>query len=183
MKKPDYLDAIKAALAQGYSVDIEAGAIIGKTGKPMKLRRGYSKAYPTVSLVVAGCRRAHYNVAAHKIVAFVLFGEAAFAPGVHVRHLDGDTLNIKGANFALGTPSMNAFDKPPEVRRAMAQKARAAQGPAWNRKFTEKEAEAIRQLCREPGDQSRVALLLGTHRTTVHKIVHGKRYPVEGGKR
>jgi hypothetical protein len=172
MKQPDYLHAIKAAFEQGYRVDLEAGTIIGKKGEPLKLNFSAGSVYPKVTLVVSGCNRPKYTIKAHKIVAFAIFGEAAFAPGVHVRHLDDNKLNLKGSNFALGTKSENERDKPIEVRRASARKAQAARP----RRFTEEAIDAMRRLCREPGDQALISRLTGVDQSSVSKIVRGASY-------
>jgi hypothetical protein len=81
----------------------------------------------------------------HKFVAFLIWGWAAFEPGIHVRHRDGNTENNTKANLLLGTPSQNERDKPVHVRAASARAARAAQGRVpRNARLTIEEAEHIR---------------------------------------
>jgi hypothetical protein len=76
-----------------------------------------------------------YPVEVHRLLAFEKFGEAAFAEGIQVRHLDNNSLNNSWDNIVLGTPTQNAMDRPKEDRQA-----HAALG---NQQFTE---EFIHQL-------------------------------------
>ncbi len=125
----EYWRAIPLALQQGYIVNADEGFIVGPSGKRLCVRRYGTQDYPTVRLHVKGLPKSAYSVAAHKVVAFVLWGSEAFKEGVEVRHLDRNTENIKANNLVLGTSSQNQLDKPVEVRRAAAQAARRAQGP------------------------------------------------------
>lgn len=174
--EPAYLIALRDALANGYTVDVETGVIRGPSGAALSVRQGNPKAYPTVTIYSKASRR-RYPIACHKIVAFAKFGDKAFKRGVQVRHVRADLANFRGDNLILGTPTQNAFDKPPELRREMARRARAAQGPgAWNRSFTDEQTRDIRKLVRDPGDGAALARLLNVHRTTVGRIAAGKRY-------
>lgn len=175
-REPLYLNALRQALGAGYSVDVEAGIIRGPGGAALAVRQPTPTAYPTVKVYSRAHRRA-YTIAAHKIVAFAKFGDKAFKRGVQVRHVRPDLSDFRGANLILGTVSQNAFDKPPEVRHAMAKRARAAQGPdAWNRAFTDAQVADIRRLVRDPGDAPALARLLSVHPTTVGRIKRGVRY-------
>lgn len=53
-------------------------------------------------------------VKVHKMVAYQIFGEAAFKPGIHVRHLDGNKINNFPDNIAIGTAMDNHLDKKKE---------------------------------------------------------------------
>lgn len=86
--------------------------------------------YPTVMLVTRDRLRA--SIPIHKIIAYALWGDKAFSPGIHVRHLDGNAANFAKENLALGTAHDNAMDKSAEVRKQMAHKAMMARDP--NRK-------------------------------------------------
>jgi hypothetical protein len=141
-----YWRAIELAIEQGYRGEPKSGDIYGKSGKRLSLKRYGKQEYPTVRLHVDGLPATAYSVPAYKFMAFVIWGRAAFAKGIHVRHLDGDSTNIRGANLLLGTPSQNEFDKPAAVRNASAKAARAAQGRAGpNAILTESRAKAIRR--------------------------------------
>jgi hypothetical protein len=118
-----HLKAIKSALDQGYRVDPVHGVIYGVSGKLLKptMCRGH---YPTVTFALPD---RNVSVPLHKVVAFAVWGAAAFQPGIHVRHLSGDRNDARENNLALGTPTQNAFDKQDHVRSALARAARAAQ--------------------------------------------------------
>lgn len=124
----NYWKAIRLAVKQGYSANVRTGAIFGRYGKPLKIRRCGKQDYPTVRLHVRGLPKPAYSVAAHKFIAFLIWGRAAFARGIHVRHRDGNSENNARSNLRLGTPSQNERDKPKAVRVASAKAARAAQG-------------------------------------------------------
>lgn len=58
----------------------------------------------------------------HRLVAFQKFGEAIHAPGIDVRHLDGDKQNNRDENIAIGSRSENLKDTPPAERSARARR-------------------------------------------------------------
>lgn len=127
------LQAIRRALALGYTVDTSLGVILDPEGHALvpSVFKSAKDSYPRVSL----CGQ---RVSVHKVVAYALWGDAAFAPGVHVRHLNGDRGDASASNLALGTPSQNAYDKPDHVRSHMARVARAAQGPVPHNRVLDK---------------------------------------------
>ena len=65
-------------------------------------------------------------VRVHRVVALEKFGEVIYAPGIVVRHLDGNSKNNTASNLAIGTQHDNAMDRSAEDRRAHALKAGAA---------------------------------------------------------
>jgi hypothetical protein len=181
--RPEYLLAIKDALANGYRVDTERGLIIGLKGRPLTIACRGSQVYPSVPLVTPNMPRRFYSVPAHKVIAYAIWGDAAFAVGVEVRHLKSDRCDIRGSNLALGTSSQNQLDKAPEVRRRAAVLARRAQGPvALNRKLTFAEAEEIRRLVAVGGRGTRIQLArrFGVDSSTITRIVDRRIY-VEPG--
>jgi hypothetical protein len=56
-------------------------------------------------------------------VAFLKFGKDALALGVHVRHMNGNSLDNRWDNIAIGSASQNAMDRAPSDRRSHAQAA------------------------------------------------------------
>lgn len=56
----------------------------------------------------------------HRLQAFQKYGELMFAPGIQVRHLNGNKTDNRPENIAIGTAQENAMDKPAEVRRRAA---------------------------------------------------------------
>ena len=140
---PTYALAIANALSNGYHVDAAKGAIYGLKGAPLSVKMNGTQRYPTVPLVVVGMAQRYYVVPAHKVVAYSLWGEAAFAKGIHVRHGKGGVLDITAKNLTLGTAKENEADKCPKVKSAAGRMARAAQDGLSNAKLN---AEQVAQL-------------------------------------
>ena len=113
------------AFDKGYRVT-NAGQVRSRLGRVRKLRKhlpgGARSPYLkfTVKVPTSDTR---YPVPVHRLAAFQRFGEAALEYGVQVRHLNGDSLDNRLINLALGTPSQNALDRPAHDRRAHAQLA------------------------------------------------------------
>ena len=145
MSYPAYLYAIEDALSSGYFVDSKRGKVIGLKGKPLTVKLRGSQRYPTVPLVTPNMPKRFYSVPVHKVVAFSLWGRAAFESGVHVRHLNGDTTDNRRTNLALGSPSDNENDKPKAVRVRSAKLARAAQAEPVNKKLTPRQVSEMRR--------------------------------------
>jgi hypothetical protein len=123
------LAAVEQALLSGkYRVDVDAGIIYGPAGHALKPTRLAGRVYATVSLSVRGMTFPTVTVPVHKLVAYALWRRAAFAPGIHVRHLNNDPTDNRQANLALGSPRDNAYDLPKEVRVRRLQQGRATQG-------------------------------------------------------
>lgn len=141
---PEYALAIKDALATGYRVDPEAGVIYGLKGLPLIIKNRGLQRYPTVSLVTPGMRNRFYAVPAHKVIAYALWGDFAFAPGMHVRHGKLGVENITSANLSLGTAKDNEADKDPSVKSAVAKIARAAQDGLSNAKLNAEQVASLR---------------------------------------
>lgn len=148
LTRPKYIDVIQKALAVGYRVDAEKGLILGISGKSLAIRRHGTQKYPTVTLVYERSPHRFASVPAHKVMAYAIWGDRSYAPGVQVRHKDGNRENIRADNLALGTASMNELDKAPEVRRRTAKIARAAQGPRpINAVLSDDQVRYIRGIC------------------------------------
>ena len=187
------LAIVRAAFEKGHRVNTKKDLVLGISGRPLKLNTRLGVTYPHVTLTVRGLARKSYSVPAHKVVAYAVYGEAAFEPGIQVRHLDGDRLNLRASNLKLGTASVNAMDKPAHVRQAIARKARAAQGDAaWNRRFTATQIEDIRRQYRAGRGVVELARELRVHHSTIGRIVSRKHYvkkrsprlaPAMGGRR
>lgn len=106
---------MRAAALAGFTVT-EDGTILRPAGTPLPVNTclaGYR--YRTISLRVLGGRNP-VSVPIHRLVAYLKFGEAMFAPGVEVRHRDNDRFNNRPDNILIGTPRENALDIPEEER-------------------------------------------------------------------
>jgi hypothetical protein len=142
---PKYMFAIEEAIRLGYLINEKEGTITSPHGINLSYSLNGNQRYPTVTLVTPTLEKHSYSITVHKIIGYKLWGRKAFEPGIHVRHLDGNTLNNREPNLALGTPSENERDKHPEVRKRSATLARQAQGKAaLNRKLTSEQAQEIR---------------------------------------
>lgn len=123
----EYWRSILLAIERGYRINPETGEIFGLKGQLLSGKKSKNQDYPTVRFYVAGLSRGDYTIPIHKAIAYTIWGWAAFADGVEVRHLDGNTENNKKSNLALGDSSANQMDKPASVRSAAAKKARSRQ--------------------------------------------------------
>lgn len=104
-------DILRTAYRLGYRVT-DDGEFISKTGREISVR-SYGGRPPMWSLHVCGAR---YGFLIHRLAAYCFFGEAMFAPGIQVRHLNCNILDISRKNLALGTARENYWDTPAEVR-------------------------------------------------------------------
>jgi hypothetical protein len=84
------------------------------------------------------------GVFVHKLQAFQKFGDAIFEPNIQVRHKDNNRNNNAADNILLGTPSQNAMDNPPELRRAVAMKGADSQ-----RKYDYRAIAAFYYQCKD----------------------------------
>lgn len=97
----------------GYWVTID-GRVFSRRGNKSseKLRElsqnlNSAEGYMQVTLSVEG---KHVTRRVYKLVALAYLGEPPF-PGAHVRHLDGNKLNVLASNLAWGTSLENELDK------------------------------------------------------------------------
>lgn len=168
-------DVIRLAYEKGYRAT-DDGKIIGLRGKELVLKLRGNQRYPTFPINVGNLTKSGvYGIPAHKFAAYCFYGEEAFKPGIVVRHLNGNTLDISRKNIALGTYSDNEADKPKEVKTRVAKIARAAQGRRpFNAKLTDDQVRFIRARTDLNGQQ--LADMFGVTRTTIADIRKGKKY-------
>ena len=99
--------------------------------------------YPTFSI-------GHEEVTTHSLVAYHKYGEAMFAKGIEVRHLDGNKLNYKEDNIAIGTHRENMMDIPKKERIHAAIRASTA-----TRKFSDVQIIEIREYYKQIGSYTK----------------------------
>ena len=106
------------------------------------------------------------------MIAFLKFGEDSMAEGVVTRHLNGDGLDNRWENIAIGTQSDNMYDRDKVERVRHAKVAARA-----HRRFTDTEVEKI--LRRKAGGWTykRLSKVYGGSRGLLCDIVNGKQYP------
>ena len=109
--------ALCAAFLKGYRV--VNGNVVTPDGKPR-----VATLYDGYLSFNFGINAKQIPVKVHRLVAYQKYGDDALLPGVHVRHLDGNTLNNLPENIAIGTPHDNSMDRPKANRIAHAAKGR-----------------------------------------------------------
>jgi len=112
--------AVVIAAKKGYWVS-PAGDVFSPKGKKRKLVTKVTGKDARIIFSITAFGKS-FPVPVHRLVAYQLFGDAAFTAPC-VRHLDGDSLNNRPENIALGTHRENALDRTPEDRAAHAKHA------------------------------------------------------------
>lgn len=113
--------AVIKAHEMGYR--IISNVIFNPKGKPVKgnvnisTSKGTKSYYHSFSIKDA---QKTATVRVHQLVAYQNFGNDFLQEGIHIRHLDGNSLNNNPDNIVLGTPHENAMDRSPEARRESA---------------------------------------------------------------
>lgn len=168
------------SIERGYYVT-EDGEVFGprKKLKPDLLN---NQGYPVYSTSWGG---KVLQVAVHRLAAFCFYGTSVLDDGVVVRHLDGNKLNFKKSNIALGTVSDNEQDKNPEERKRVAKLARASQGfTPTNAKLTDEQVLEIREFYKNLGGKKapmgsvkKMCEKYGVSRTVIVKIKNFQYYP------
>lgn len=147
---------------RGYHVDDE-GRIWSFTGRRMN-PKPQNNGYVRFSVKRNGITK---TVAVHQFVAYDKFGEAALAPGVHVRHMDGNPLNNRRENIEIGTASDNMMDQTREVRVAKARRA-----ASFQRKLSVDSVVELRRCVANGTTITAAAKSLGLSKGTVSMIVN-----------
>ena len=113
--------AVLIAAERGYSVDSN-GSAFKPNGDPQPLYLPPCPRHKYFAFAIS-TEFGRSQVRVHRLVAFQNFGIAALLPGVHTRHLNGDSLDNRAENIAIGSRSDNMMDRSPESRRLHAQLA------------------------------------------------------------
>jgi hypothetical protein len=166
------------AYERGYRAT-DDGKILNPAGRVLNIRLRGNQKYPTISFRCGTeiTRSGMYGIPAHRFAAYCFFGEAMFAPGIVVRHLDGTRTNFARSNLALGTHSDNVRDIDPVIRSRVGRQARAAQGyRAKNAMFSDEQVRGIRRRVQGGERMSDVAKELGVTRQCVYLIVRRRAY-------
>lgn len=168
-------EAIRHAIAAGYQVDMDTGDVYGKAGQKLTGTIAVN-GYIYVSLFIKGVTdvRRGNQVASHQLIAYIKYGEAAFAKGIETRHYDGNRLNNIPSNILIGTKSDNMMDMPPEAR-----KARNLGKISQKRILSDDAVQHIRDIYDAGfirGDCTRLAKLYKVNPTTISEIGNRKTY-------
>ena len=159
-------EGVRVAVAKGYFVDA-AGHVFNPQGRPLK-PWFTSDGYLRVSIRVGYDRR---KVHVHRIAAYQQYGEEALRADLDCRHLNGNKLDNRPVNIALGTRSENMLDRPADVRREHALKAARVK-----RKLSQDGVAQFWQLRRQGMGLKTLAKTLGISLSTASYILTGKMY-------
>lgn len=107
------IDKYKVALQKGYNINKNTGEVYSIRNKTLSLFSFGRRLYKQFSVRVDGKTKSLF---VHKFVAYIKFGEKAFEKGIHVRHLNSDSLDNSWDNIGIGTPQDNSLDKPAAER-------------------------------------------------------------------
>ena len=131
------------AYDKGYRV-IDGEVSSPKTDK--RLKAGFSTTqagYKSRKFTIRGEGSYNNAVYIHRLVAYQKYGMQMFKEGLHVRHLDGNSLNNSEDNIAIGTSAQNSMDRSPSVRKSHALKA-LSKASLVNRRFSDAKIKEIR---------------------------------------
>lgn len=168
------MGVIRRALARGYRVK-ENGQVVGTSGKVLRPKTNRSTATPSVQISVRDPRLGHRQVKVSQLAAYQWFGEATFASGVEVRHLNGDGLDNSRCNLALGSAHDNQMDMSVGARNK-----RANSGAFVGRSLSLMEVRRLRRDRERGRKLKELAAKYGVSKTTVSCIVRGQYYPDVG---
>lgn len=104
-----HTDVILFAVEKGVTFDFESQELVTHKGTRVKPKLYGGQRYPVYTIATSGKKKCSFLI--HKLAGYLLFGSAALGK-VHVRHLDGNVLNLSKANLAIGTAQQNESDKP-----------------------------------------------------------------------
>lgn len=154
------------AYERGYRVgpDGELYSPMQKVLRPGANNRGYRR----FAIRIDG---GHALLFVHQLAAYQTFGAEALAEGVHVRHLDGDSLNNSPDNLAIGSPRDNVMDRPAQDRLNHARHA-----ASHKRRLTQTQAQQLRNDHRSGMRLADVAEKYNIAKSTASYIVNHKTY-------
>jgi len=163
MKESKLVTALRRAKENGFTVTPN-GDVLSPRGRKMSVFVS-SNGYYSVAT------EQNIKIKVHRFVAFMLFGEAMLKAGVQVRHLNGNSLDNRFENLALGSPSQNMMDRSEHIR-----KAHAATAARARRRLSEKQIVSL-LLDRDRGlSYNCLAKKYGIAKSTVAGIVKRKFY-------
>lgn len=119
---------IEYAVSLGWCFDFGRNSLVSPSGKIISPKLYGTQRYPCTTINLNNGDKTLGSFSFHKFVAFQKYGAAAFENGIHVRHLDGNVLNLSYDNIVLGSAKDNEADKDASIRKRSATLARASQG-------------------------------------------------------
>lgn len=108
-----YAKAVIIASDKGYEVDDNGNIFYKNKKRSLRLYKGY---YYFAVRVNFKNKSFMHPIAVHRFIGYKKFGNRIFKKGIHIRHLDSNSLNNNINNICIGTVSDNNLDKPLKVR-------------------------------------------------------------------
>lgn len=160
------------AIAKGYKVDLH-GNLSGPRGPlPGVIARKDSERKKRGSYLSFSVRAAvSFKVFVHQLQAYQKYGDSLFGVGVHVRHLNGDSLDNSYANISIGSASENMLDRDPTVRKKHAQLAADVQ-----KKWSDADVVRLRRLRKDGAKVSDLASAEGVGKGLMSYMLNGITY-------
>ena len=162
---------ILIAYRKGYRVS-DNGNILNPNGVSLSMKASPGK-YPTVTITE---KNISYNVPVHRLAAYCFYGKEIFRNNVLVRHLNGNVLDVRKSNIALGNSGDNSLDRPLYQRKSVALAGKKAQKRPANAKFTKDDVLTIRRRREEGETLQTIATAFGVTRQAIHRIVIKSNY-------
>ncbi len=170
---------IRIAFRIGYRVTDEGG-VVAPSGRRL-LVNANDAGYFHFSMTTHVADRERYGlpraarVPVHRLAAYQLFGEDALQFGTDTRHLNGDRLDNRLVNIAIGTRSDNMMDRPAHARKAHAMKA-ACSPRRTRRKLTDDQVREIRKRLAAGESARALAKVFAVAKGTINNIMYGRSY-------
>lgn len=164
----------------GYRVTA-AGDVIAPSGRHLGTRLVSRNGYAHFSFTVHKTDRTKYGLPrvirlpVHRLASYQLFGEKALEPGIEARHLNGNCLDNRLVNIAIGTRSDNMMDRPEHVRKAIAGYAGSHPRPS-RRKCSDDQVRELRQRFKAGETALALAREFELAKGSVNNIVYGRSY-------
>jgi hypothetical protein len=155
---------------KGYVIN-DKGELYTPDGKLRKLdidKRGYYR----FSVQYKGCCR---GINAHRLVAYIKYGDKMFEPGIEVRHLNGNRVDLSYNNIVIGTHHDNMMDVPKQIRIKNGNIA-SKKGGESRRKFTIGEVNEIKKLNKHGISYKKLSIAYHTAKSTLSYIINNKTY-------
>jgi hypothetical protein len=152
---------------RGYRVS-EDGVFTNYKGEVRSVKLKSNHKYPQSQVIIDG-KKMNYHI--HRLAAYCFYGDKMFEEGIHVRHLNGNVLDVSKNNIALGTPSENEQDKPKVMRVRNARKATSCRKDKRRlsmRRFSDDEVEDIKRRLAKKENNAQIARDYGVTKDTIY---------------
>jgi len=169
------LNPVVVAYERGYRVT-DDGRLFGTRGQELEIKIRSTQKYPNRQVSIDGKGK---NFTIHRLAAYCFYGDDLFEEGITVRHLNGDVLDCRKSNIALGTIRENHMDKCPEVRSrsaSIAAKSRVNLKRPSQRKLSDEQALDVKQMLSEEVDVVTISKKHNVSSMTIYQIKYGETY-------